>query len=150
MNPQPRDWFAISGVSMWPLASPLKVALDPVGDNLHIGDIVAIISDRPGFGLLHRVEYYDADRVILRGDTQDRADCAVARTAILGRLAAVKWGRSSAPWPHSTPFAAAVRCLGIGWGRVAPRLRTCLRTLRQSRANVDTRCRWGTFGGGSH
>jgi len=124
---------------MWPLCAPAEVLLDDLAMDVHVGDIVAVIADRRGAMVVHRVQFIDGDRLILRGDTNDRADPPIPRAAIVGRLRAVRWGALVLPVPRSGPIGAAARTLGRAWARVAPTLRAGFARSRQAWANVDTR-----------
>lgn len=124
---------------MWPLAAPAHVALDDQAACTQVGDIVGVVGAHTPAIVLHRVEIIDGDRLILRGDTNDRCDPPVPRSAIVGRLSAVRWGPLVVPVPRSGPIGAVLRTVGRGWAQVAPTLRSGLRTWRQARANVDTR-----------
>ncbi len=134
----------VQGRSMWPLAAPWQVAVHAVEGELEIGDIIAVISESPQSVVLHRLRSMDGDRVILRGDTCDRPDAPLPRTAILGVLCAVKLGPIVVPVPRSGLIAGALRHSGLAWARVAPSLRAVGRRVLRAARNVDTRRRSGT------
>lgn len=140
----PVVWLPVSGRSMWPLAAPWQISLAPIDAKVQVGDIVAVIAERPGAVLLHRLHSHCDDRVILRGDTRFVADPAVARSALVGRLAGLKLGPIVLPWPRSGVIAWSLRRQGLAWALVAPHLRQLARALLNRNRNVDTLRRSGT------
>ncbi len=74
--------------------------------------------------MLHRVISVRGDRLETRGDTNHRADPPVPRLAVMGKLAALRWGPLVLRWPdHGLPVWL-LRRLGLGWAQVAPSLRS--------------------------
>ena len=137
-------WLPVAGRSMWPLAAPLEVALSAGGADLHVGDIVGVIGDRPGTVVLHRLVAQVGDRVILRGDTCAKADLPVPATAVVGVLLGVRLGRAHVFLPRNETFVTYFRAFGGNWARIAPLLRRQLRATRDLGRNVDTIGRSGT------
>lgn len=115
---------------MWPLASPWQVGVGGRGDSLHPGDLLAVIGERPGTVLVHRLVQIDGDRLILRGDTNGYNDPPVPRDALVGRVQALRLGMLVLTEPHQDATLRLVRQLGVGWARLAPHLRGAVRWSR--------------------
>jgi hypothetical protein len=138
------SWYNVSGRSMWPLAAPLQVALAPlaqasasgrsagdlaVGD-LVVGDIVAFVGTRPGAVFLHRVVTVAGDRIVTRGDTNQQADPPWQRSALVGKVVAVRWRTLAVALPDAGVAALAARAAGRAWSCVAPSLLAAFRRVR--------------------
>ncbi len=115
---------------MWPLASPWQVAVGSRDDPLQPGDLLAVIGNRPGTVLVHRLVQIDGDRLILRGDTNSYDDTPVPRDALVGRVRALRLGRIVLTEPRQDATLGLMRQLGIGWARLAPHLRAAVRWTR--------------------
>ncbi len=138
-------WLRVAGRSMWPLAHPLQVGVEPraaAGQaDLQIGDVIAVLGDQPGTVVVHRLQAIDGELLILRGDTNSGADRPVQRSAVLGRVKALRLGPLVCREPQHPMLSAMLRQGGLAWARWAPQLRASLRRLRrhhrQTRHNVD-------------
>lgn len=115
---------------MWPLASPWQVGVGNRSDTLHPGDLLAVIGDRPGTVLVHRLVQIDGDQLILRGDTNGYDDPPVPRAALVGRVRALRLGTLVLTEPRQDAMLGLVRQFGVGWARLAPHLRVALRWAR--------------------
>lgn len=115
---------------MWPLASPWQVGVGGRNDSLHLGDLLAVIGERPGTVLVHRLVQIDGDRLILRGDTNGYDDAPVPRDALVGRVRALRLGTLVLTEPRQDATLGLLRQLGIGWARLAPQLRAAVRWTR--------------------
>lgn len=124
------QWFPLEGRSMWPLAAPWQVGVGDRSDSLHPGDLLAVIGDRPGTVLVHRLVQIDGDRLILRGDTNGYDDTPVPRGALVGRVRALRLGRIVLTEPRQDATLGLLRQSGIAWARLAPQLRAALRWAR--------------------
>lgn len=115
---------------MWPLASPWQVGVGNRSDPLHPGDLLAVIGERPGTVLVHRLVQIDGDQLILRGDTNGYDDPPVPRDALVGRVQALRLGTLVLTEPRQDATLGLVRQLGVGWARWAPHLRAAVRWAR--------------------
>lgn len=135
------QWFALDGRSMWPLAAPWQVGLGSCGEQLYIGDLLAVVGDRPATVVVHRLVAIDGDRLILRGDSNGYYDAPVARSALVGRVKAVRLGYLRLTDPENPMLSMFLRRSGLAWSRLAPVLRLGLRRLRGrhrgTRQNID-------------
>lgn len=123
-------WWDVAGASMWPLRPPMRVQLAPA-TIIEPGDIIGFIGSHPGTLVLHRVHAIDGDRVVARGDTNRVRDPAVPRTAIIGKLAAIRLGPVVVRLPDSRLTIMALRRLGLAWSQAAPPLRSAFARARQ-------------------
>lgn len=108
---------------MWPLAAPWQVGIRTVDGDVKVGDVVGFLSDRPGRVVVHRVIDRDGDRVWTRGDTNLQADPPWPRTALLGRVVALRRGKLTINVPEHWVAQGIIRQLGRAWARIAPPLR---------------------------
>lgn len=135
------QWFELTGHSMWPLVAPWQVGLSRCDGSLHIGELLAVVGDRPATVVVHRLVAIDGDRLILRGDTNGYDDAPVPRSALVGRVVAVRLGRLVCTDPAHPMISALLRRGGMAWSRVAPVLRLGLRRWRRrhrgTRQNID-------------
>lgn len=126
---------------MWPLAHPLQVGVEPALPHLHVGDIIAVLGVQPGTVVVHRLQAIEGDRLILRGDTNQGLDPPVERSAVLGRVRAVRLGPVVWMEPANPLIYKVLRSGGLAWSSLAPRLRAGLWRLRhrqrETRHNVD-------------
>ncbi len=117
-------WHDVRGRSMWPLEAPLQAGVAVVATNdLQPGDIVAFIAGHAPVLWVHRVVRVEFDAVITRGDTNGYDDPPVPFSAILGRVAAVRWGPWTLPLADRGPLARWQRRAGQAWAQLAPGLR---------------------------
>jgi hypothetical protein len=115
-------WFDVAGRSMWPLCPPMQVAIGPPCAQPRVGDCVAFVGAQ-GRIVVHRVVAIEADRVWTRGDTNLQADPPWPRHAAIGKVVAVRCRGIMLTLPQEGRRDDALRAIGRGWSRVAPRLR---------------------------
>jgi hypothetical protein len=117
-------WHPVAGRSMWPLGPPLQAGVRYVPvDCLQIGDIIAFIAGHRPVLWVHRVVRFEANGIVTRGDTNGFDDVPVPFAAVLGRVEALRLGPLVLPIAQAGVFAPLQRGAGLGWSRVAPRLR---------------------------
>lgn len=123
-------WWPVEGRSMWPLYPPMQVQLSSAED-VHVGDVIAFIGSRPGILALHRVTAIDGETLRTRGDSNPNEDQPLPKSAVIGKLAALRWGPAVLHLPQRGLSAEAVRRAGMGWARLAPKLRIIWAQARQ-------------------
>lgn len=115
---------------MWPLAPPLHVGIQRTAwRELRRGDLVAVVGQIPGTGVLHRLHAIGPSGLQTRGDTCVRADEPLPHAALLGRAVALRLGPIALPIAVHGPSAALLRATGLRWSAVAPQLRRVWSTL---------------------
>lgn len=135
-------WWPVAGRSMWPLAPPLQVRLQPLAQPIAVGSVVAVLAldaHQAPQVVLHRVVAVGQETITVQGDTTGRPDPPVSLTAVVGELATVRLGPMVVPWPTgSTAYADVWRRAGLHWLRLAPQLRLGLRRLLRKVATGKT------------
>ncbi len=127
------QWFSAAGRSMWPLAAPLELGVTAVPSwQLQVGDVVAVVGQRPGTAIFHRIVAIHGELLQTRGDTQHRVDPLLPRHAVIGRVEAIRLNSKEISLPvHGLP-ARWTRRLGLAWGQIAPNLRDQWRRVLQA------------------
>lgn len=133
-------WLKVQGRSMWPLAAPWQVGVAAAVDPLQPGDLLAVVGDRPGCVVVHRLAAIDGDRLILRGDANGYDDAPVPRSAVVGRVCALRWRGVELHEPNNPLAKQGLAAGGRLWSGVAPRLRGVWRRLRGLRSRNTPDC----------
>ena len=115
---------------MWPLRRGMSVRVAAAADAT-VGDLVVFIAADGVSVFAHRVICATATTLTTRGDTNGYDDPPVPRTAIIGRVDAIRWHDWRVGMPLSGLRASVQRNLGLNWARVAPHLRVAWRHLRK-------------------